>query len=144
MQRAAELEPENALTHNRLAWLLATGPQELRNAEQSLAHARRAVELAPDNGTYLNTLGVALYRNALFDEAIPMLERSLELSRQQSGAYDLLFLALCHQAQGDTTAARRFFAQATSWFDANRARLPANWQEELTRLLNEARVLVFP
>jgi hypothetical protein len=144
MQRASELDPENAVTHNRLAWLLATGPQELRNAEQSLEHAHRAVELQPGNRSYLNTLGVALYRNARYDEAIPMLERSLELNRQQSGAYDLLFLALCHQAQGDATGANTSFAEATSWFDAHRAGLPENWREELTRLLNEARVVIVP
>jgi hypothetical protein len=68
----------------------------------------------------------------------------LELNRQQSAAYDLLFLALCHQALGDATAASTSFAEATSWFDAHRAGLPENWQEELTRLLNEARAVVLP
>ena len=97
MQQAAQVDPENAQAHNRLARLLATGRQELKNAEQSLPHARRAVELEHGNRAYINTLGVALYRNARYDEAIPMLERSLELNRQQSGAYDLLFLALCYQ-----------------------------------------------
>jgi serine/threonine protein kinase/WD40 repeat protein len=143
-QRAATLDPKNAVAHNQLAWLLATGPQELRNAQLSLEHARRAVELEPENSAYINTLGVALYRNALYGEALPALERSLELNREQSGVYDLLFLALCYQAQGDATRARRFFDEARSWADAHRARLPENWQQELARLLNEAHAIVAP
>jgi eukaryotic-like serine/threonine-protein kinase len=144
IQRAADLDPGNAQIHNRLAWLLATGPLELRDADQSLLHARRAVALEPGNRSYINTLGVALYRCAQYDEAIRTLERSLELNRPQSGAYDLLFLALCHQAQGDAAAAHSYFAEATDWFDANRARLAQNWRDELTCLMAEARAIILP
>jgi tetratricopeptide (TPR) repeat protein len=142
LERAIALDPESAQAHNQLAWLLTTGPDELRDAAAALTHARHAVDLEPDNGAYINTFGVALYRNAEYGQAISMLERSLEKNRQQSGAYDQLFLALCYQALGDATAAGRFLAEAMRWFEANRAQLSVKSQEELARLLNEARAVL--
>jgi serine/threonine-protein kinase len=142
LQRALEVDPDNARACNQLAWLLVTGPSKLRDAATALKHARRAVELEPANGFYINTLGVALYRNAEYYQAISMLELSLKVNRQQSGGYDQLFLALCHQALGDATAAHSFFAEATHWFDANRGRLSADSQEELSCLLDEARAII--
>jgi len=144
LQRAAELDPASGLAHNQLAWLLATGSQELRDPEKSVQHARRAAELEPDNGSFINTLGVALCRNEQYGEAISTLERSLELNREQSGAYDLLFLALSHAGRGDAETAREYHAQAIAWYGDRRDRLPANWRAELDRLLAEARSVIAP
>ena len=141
--QALGVDPTYAAAHNNLAWLLATGPSELRSAAESLTHARRALELDTDNATYLNTLGVALCRTGEFDESIAKLQRSLDLSRDQSGAYDLVFLALAHAGKGNAETARDYYAQATTWFEAHRQHLPTNWREELSRLLQEARSEVF-
>jgi hypothetical protein len=54
-KRAVQTDPECGLAHNQFAWSLATGPHELRNAEQSLEHARRAVALEPGNQTFTDT-----------------------------------------------------------------------------------------
>jgi hypothetical protein len=56
------------------AWRLLTGPREQRDPAWALLLARKAVELAPGQFPYLNTLGAALYRNGKFAEAIPVLE----------------------------------------------------------------------
>ena len=55
-----------AEAHNNLAWLLAD-----RDVDPVLAevHARRAVELQPDNPHALGTLGWAQYKNGQLDEA---------------------------------------------------------------------------
>ncbi|HMF15098.1 MAG TPA: hypothetical protein VKE94_22440, partial [Gemmataceae bacterium] len=78
LRTAAALDPGNALAHNNLAWLLLTGPKELRNAKEALTHAQTAVDLLGVQ-TYLNTFGVALYRNEKYTEATPILERSLAI-----------------------------------------------------------------
>jgi WD40 repeat protein len=144
LDRALVLDPANGLGHNQIAWLLATGPTEIRDAQKAADHARRAVALEPNSAAYLNTLGVALCRNDEFDESIATLERSLALNRQQSAAYDLLFLALAHAGKGEAETARLYFAQATAWYDSQGARMSANLREELLRLLEEARPAIVP
>src|SRR5262249_46211011 len=57
LRKAVEIDPENALIRNNLAWLLLTGPVELRNPREALPHARAAVDLLGVQ-EYLNTLGV--------------------------------------------------------------------------------------
>jgi tetratricopeptide (TPR) repeat protein len=42
---AIEIDPNNADAHNNLAWLLATGPDEVRDGKRAVEHATRACEL---------------------------------------------------------------------------------------------------
>jgi hypothetical protein len=44
-QETARLDPKNAEVHNGLAWLLATGPDGVRDGKQAIKHATRACEL---------------------------------------------------------------------------------------------------
>jgi tetratricopeptide (TPR) repeat protein len=67
--------PENASAHNNLAWLAARGGRRL---EEALAHARRAVEIEPENTAYLDTLAEALYQSGDREEAIEVEARCLE------------------------------------------------------------------
>jgi tetratricopeptide (TPR) repeat protein len=46
--KAIELDPKNAGARNALAWLLATCPEaKFWDASKAVAHAKKAVELAP-------------------------------------------------------------------------------------------------
>jgi WD40 repeat protein len=47
---------------NNYAWQLVTAPAATGNSERARSLSRRAVELAPAQGVYVNTLGVAQYR----------------------------------------------------------------------------------
>jgi tetratricopeptide (TPR) repeat protein len=62
-----------AEAHNNLAWLLAD-----RDFDPVLAevHARRAIELQPDNPHALGTLGWAQYKNRRLDEAVVSLTKA--------------------------------------------------------------------
>ena len=66
---------------------------------------------------HLNTLGIALCRNAQYDEAITILERSLALSVDDGASLDLLFLALAHAGKGYAKVARDCFARTRDWHD---------------------------
>ena len=99
-RKAIDLKPDFAQAHNQYAWLLATCPQSaLRNPSQAVESAKKATELAPKEGGYWNTLGVAQYRVGAWQAAITALERSMAL-RQGGDAFDWLFLAMAHWQLG--------------------------------------------
>jgi tetratricopeptide (TPR) repeat protein len=138
-ERAIELDPENALAHNNLAWRLATTTTEVGETAEALVHARRAVELDNQRHSYLNTLGVALYRAGELDEAIDALKKSLAGSTPSDSEYDLIFLALCCAQQGDWAAAQEFYSRAASVHQEHLLRRTPAVREELDRFLAEAR-----
>src|SRR5262249_15274388 len=63
---------------NDQAWQLANAPVSERAPAAAVRLARLAVALAPEQSTYLNTLGVAQYRTGNDGEAVATLEKSLE------------------------------------------------------------------
>jgi tetratricopeptide (TPR) repeat protein len=138
LQQAIEFDPENAKAHNELAWLLVTAPDELRDSPAAVRHARRALELNADKATYWNTLGVALYRDAQYSEAITTLKESLRRGGEPTAGFDLIFLALCHQALGNQELARQNLKEATAWFESRRMKLSSAWLDELTGFFKEA------
>ena len=50
-----------------------------RRLDDALRYSRRAVELAPDQPSYIDTLGEVHFRRRDFDEAVRCAERCLEL-----------------------------------------------------------------
>jgi WD40 repeat protein len=141
VRRAVQIDPAHAETHNKLAWLLLTGPRKLRDPKEALPHARKAVELPPRQTIFLNTLGVALYRNGKFAEAIPILEKSLKEGKGQSDAFDLFFLALCHARLGNKTKAKDCFERAVKWRAARKG-LTAQEVAELKEFQAEAEAVL--
>ncbi len=138
-QQAVQTDPECGLAHNDIAWFSATGPEKLRNPELALEHARRAVALEPGHQGYLNTLGLALCRNAQYEEAIRVLDRSFALSTNDGASFDLLFLALAHAGQGNAKTAHDYYTRAKAWHDSHNPSQPAGSTSEFTRLYDESR-----
>jgi Tfp pilus assembly protein PilF len=136
--QAVKTDPKHAEAHNTLAWLLLTGPKELRDPKEALVLSRRAVELASGVATYHNTLGIALYANGGLREAVAELDKSLELGRGGYAAYDLFFLAMCQHRLGDAVKAKDCRERAGRWFADHRGTLPPEQVEELTQFQAEA------
>jgi tetratricopeptide (TPR) repeat protein len=125
-----------ARSHNNWAWLLATCPDTgLRNHEDSVKYARRALELEPKDGSTWNTLGVAYFRLGAWDDALNALYRSMELRDEGEGdSNDWFFLAMIHERLGHKERAREWYDMAMKWA---RAVSPDN-EEELYRFAVEA------
>jgi serine/threonine protein kinase/WD40 repeat protein/Tfp pilus assembly protein PilF len=136
-ERVVTLLPEHALACNNLAWLYVAGPEELRNPKKALPLAHTATRLAPDNGMFLNTLGLVQYRLRQYEEAIKTLQRGIKANKHQETAFDLFFLAMCHARLGDPTKAKDCFDRAVKWVDGQK-NLPATWAEELKSFRAEA------
>jgi len=108
----------------------------LRDPKQAVALAKRAVELAPENPTYHNTLGAAHFRAGDWKAAIVALEESMEL-RSGGDSTDWFFLAMAHWQLGEKDKAREWYDRAVQWMDKNR---PTD--EELRRFRAETEELM--
>ncbi len=81
LKRALELIPENnargraqVLNYLGYSWV-----DQGMNLEEGLAHIRKAVELTPEDGYIVDSLGWAYYRMGRYEEAVVELERAIEL-----------------------------------------------------------------
>ncbi len=68
--------PYSSNSRNNYAWLLACAKRRL---ETVLRHAKMAVQLQPDQATYIDTLAESHFARGEFDDAIAVIERSIAL-----------------------------------------------------------------
>ena len=98
-----------AMACDQLAWELVTGPDPAGStAERGRELAEQAVRLAPQDGDFWNTLGIARYRARDCAGTIEALGKAMELSEGGSIA-DRLFLAMAHWQLGHRREARRWY-----------------------------------
>jgi tetratricopeptide (TPR) repeat protein/WD40 repeat protein len=142
-EAAFKLDPSDPNSKNNLAWRLLTGPPNQRDPARALKLIRQAIEKEPDNALYLNTLGIAQYRNEMYEQARMTLEKSLAARQgRYNAAFDLYFLAMCHAKLGDKARARDCFDRAVKWFEGQKDRLSAAHQAELKAFRAEAEELL--
>src|SRR5262249_4491063 len=66
--------PNDHYAHNLLAWMIATSiDPNLRDPVKAVEHAKEAVRLQPQAGSYWNTLGAAQYRAGSWQASIDAL-----------------------------------------------------------------------
>jgi eukaryotic-like serine/threonine-protein kinase len=139
--KAAEVARNDPRQINYRAWRLLTGPAAERDPVRALELAKKIIERTPDSQEYLNTLGVAQYRNGRYGESIATLENSLKAGKGQFDAFDLFFLAMCHAKLGDSLKASDCLDRALKWIEAHQD-LPAQHKEELKTFRAEAEELL--
>jgi len=75
-RKVLAVNPLNAAASNYLGYMLADQGVRL---DESLGYIRKALELEPNNGAYLDSLGWAYYKMSRYDLAEPPLERAARL-----------------------------------------------------------------
>jgi tetratricopeptide (TPR) repeat protein len=77
---AIERNPDSAVGHNQLAWLLSTAPDEKsRDGKRAIDAAKKACELTGHkNGGYLDTLAAAYAETGDFDKAVEWQEKAVQ------------------------------------------------------------------
>jgi WD40 repeat protein len=136
---------EGARDYNDQAWLMATRFEDhLRDPGRAVQLAQMAVDLAPTEGNFWNTLGIAKYRAGKWTSAIEALTRSMELLKGQMESFNTLFLAMACWKLDDKEKARQWYDRAVQWMEENKEQLEGNnqWQEELGRFRAEAAELL--
>jgi serine/threonine protein kinase/Flp pilus assembly protein TadD len=101
-QTLAEEFPNAPRYQNALAYVLSSCPAKaLRNPQQAVDHAHRALELSPDNPDYKFVLAMAQYEAGDFDAAITSLEEARRQSddRLPGDAKLVLAMALCQTGE---------------------------------------------
>lgn len=71
--------PENPLSLNNYAYFLSENNGDLAKAEYM---ARQAIELAPDNETYLDTMAWVLFKKKEYKEALEYQEKAIEIAEE--------------------------------------------------------------
>jgi tetratricopeptide (TPR) repeat protein len=79
-QKALSLEPNNDLVLNNYAYSLSERGERLFEAEKM---AKKALEINPDNGAYLDTMGWIYYKQGKYQKALGFIEKSF--SQRKSG-----------------------------------------------------------
>jgi serine/threonine protein kinase/tetratricopeptide (TPR) repeat protein len=122
-REAVRLRPDMAWIHNKLAWTLTRFHNaKVRDPAEAVEHARRAVELAPQQAYSLNTLGVAHYRAEDWKAAIEALEKAEALEPDTNFAFNGFFLAMAHWKLGHNDEARAWYDRAVAWMAKNKSR----------------------
>lgn len=87
-ERILDLDPDQAVSINNLAWLLVTVPnEELRNEVRALQLAKKAVALKR-SPVFLDTLAEAYYVNGSIQGAVKAIEEAIALARENKGYYE--------------------------------------------------------
>jgi tetratricopeptide (TPR) repeat protein len=73
-ENVLKIDPANVLVLNNYAYYLSLRGQSLEKAEQM---AKKAVELEPDNSSYLDTYGWVLFKMGKYDEAKTWIEKAI-------------------------------------------------------------------
>jgi serine/threonine protein kinase len=136
-RKALELEEDDPVVNNELAWFLVTSPEPcLRDAARALRLAQKVVTAWPESADYRNTLGVAYYRNGDDRAAVAELERAI--SMQPGGTpLDWFFLAMAHGRLGDRDKARTLFDRSVEWMARRKPH-----DNELCRIRAEAQAML--
>lgn len=138
---ASRFLPRSARGLNNRAWRLVMGPPSDWDPKRALELIRKAVEIAPEEALYQNTLGVVLYRNGRYTEAIVALEKSLAMSNGAHDGFDLYFLAMCYTQSGDPVRGRECLDRADKWL-TQQMNLSPREIEELKSFQAEAQAVL--
>ena len=138
---SSENENNPVIVANNLAWILVTGPVELRDSLRAVSLLEKAAEHTPLNHVTRNTLAIAYYRTGRIAEAEKILRDNLFVTTDSDIAYDLYFLAMCYWQLNKPDEARITLEWAERMF---RLKLPTEIESlrELAAFQKEARELI--
>ena len=98
--------------------------------DESISYIRKALELEPTNGAFVDSLGWVYFKKGMLDEAILELERSLQLSMMNDPTI--------HEHLGDAYFQKGLIPQAIAEWEKS-VQLNGENREELLRKIEEGK-----
>ena len=118
--QALACQSDNANVCTSLAWYLATCPDpRVRRPDRAVELAKKATQLAPNDGNHWNNLGVAQYQVGDYKATVETLTKSMGL-RSGGDAFDWFFLAMALGQLGKPEEARQWYQKAVAWTQTNK------------------------
>jgi WD40 repeat protein len=138
--------PDDVGRFNNAAWRIVRSPRRPdEDYKNALRLIEQAIAVSPDDGTYLNTLGVCQFRLGDYEGAIESLEKSRSKNQQPAGMFtmyyhpsDTLFLAMSLYQAGRHEEARQNLKFATQAMKVGQFRA----DRELREFMTEAQTLL--
>jgi tetratricopeptide (TPR) repeat protein len=97
-QKSLEINPRNHAAANYLGYMWADKGVRLEEAHELI---KQAVELEPDNGAYLDSLGWVLFKLGKTEEALPYLQKAAAAVKDDAVVHDHLADALLKLGRRD-------------------------------------------
>ncbi|MFA5085001.1 MAG: tetratricopeptide repeat protein, partial [Candidatus Omnitrophota bacterium] len=76
LRQAIKLDPKFSDAYNYLGYMYA---EQGSNLDEAIVLIKKAIELEPDNGAYIDSLGWAYFQDGMTDEALTELEKAVKL-----------------------------------------------------------------
>jgi len=137
-------DPQWALGRELLAWVAGrlskllsnSADPKVREVDQAVALAAKAVALEPDSGDVWNVVGEAHFRARHWDEAITALKKAGDLRRNVENVSGWYQLAMAYWEKGDKEQARQWYGKASTWMETHKG------NDEFYRLHDDAGTLM--
>ncbi len=100
--KATEADPKMFGAYNNLAWMAVERKEHLQEA---LVWAKKAVEIAPESGDTLDTLGWVHHARGELDQAVPVLEKAVAKQPQRADFQYHLGVVYAEKGQGKEAVA---------------------------------------
>jgi len=107
MRQVIEKDPANSSAYNYLGYLFAEQAINLEEAERLI---QKALELKPNDGFYLDSLGWVYYQMGNLKKAKPIFEKALKIEPEEGVIME--HLADVIRKSGDLEEARKFYLKA--------------------------------
>jgi len=107
MKKVIKLDPRDAQAHNFLGYTYA---EMGINLEEALAHIKRALEIRPDDGFFIDSLGWTYYQMKRYGEAVRYLEKAVELVNDDPTILE--HLGDAHHARKENRQALKYYKKA--------------------------------
>jgi tetratricopeptide (TPR) repeat protein len=108
LKKVISKEPEHAAAHNYLGYMFAEKGINLEDAE---FHVKKALEIKPDDGYYLDSLGWIYFQQGNYKKALDTLKRANEIVPNE--AVVLEHLGETYEALGDMKNALETYGKAS-------------------------------
>jgi len=115
LRRILDRDPENANALNALGYTLAEHTDRLDEAAELVAHA---LQLVPDDASFIDSMGWVLYQRGRYDEAVAYLRRAMKKLQNEEIASHLV-MAL--DKSGKRREARELLAASMKQFPDSKA-----------------------